>query len=638
MVVSAIDPTLTYTDIRMVNLNDTKMESELYQIMLSGLNVFIAVGSPKQTSKNITYFPIYLVKSDNRVIQVGVYEFLTTALPKYVEYGTNSLKVARNMKPLLYTFATPAFLSGSRKIPPTRIKPDVPLTPVAPQLTRMVGGVGKIPSIHSDIFLSGASSHRPLIEESRADALDARQKFHRSGKDSWVNILMNSKYYSIDESEGNDKCFFTAIKDAFSSIGFQTSADKLRHKLSINLSPNIFEKYYKLYNALYVIDTKCKTYISQLQARNVELKQLITKTFDRITQMNHIREGENNLRLFNKLKNEKRLIDRYLHEYRFMKGITTLAEFQKKIRTCSFWAETWAIADVERILNVKFVVLQNSEYAQSDVANVVQCGYPHRGLFQPDYYIILAKMRSDYQLVSYKGRRMMTYIELPYDMKRMITDKCVEYETSGFSNIPEFKRAPAEAEAISIDGDHLYDDDIVFIIQSESANNLPGHGNGEHIPENLISQFAELSADAKWRNRLSNEWMQPFELDGRKWLSAEHYYQASKFKKNNPQFYRQFAIDSGLELGNNVEMAKSAGRKTGKHKGIQYREIGLLRDGGFNRDNAIHAALVAKFTQHLDLKESLLNTMNAKIMIHRRGMPCEPAMALMRVRRQLSAK
>ena len=145
MVVSAIDPTLTYTDIRMVNLNDTKMESELYQIMLSGLNVFIAVGSPKQTSKNITYFPIYLVKTDNRVIQVGVYEFLTTALPKYVEYGTNSLKVARNMKPLLYTFATPAFLSGSRKIPPTRIKPDVPLTPVAPQLTRMVGGVGKIP-------------------------------------------------------------------------------------------------------------------------------------------------------------------------------------------------------------------------------------------------------------------------------------------------------------------------------------------------------------------------------------------------------------------------------------------------------------------------------------------------------------
>jgi len=49
MVVSAIDPTLNYAEIRTVNLNDTKMESELYQIMILGINVIIAVGSSKQT-------------------------------------------------------------------------------------------------------------------------------------------------------------------------------------------------------------------------------------------------------------------------------------------------------------------------------------------------------------------------------------------------------------------------------------------------------------------------------------------------------------------------------------------------------------------------------------------------------------
>jgi predicted NAD-dependent protein-ADP-ribosyltransferase YbiA (DUF1768 family) len=49
----------------------------------------------------------------------------------------------------------------------------------------------------------------------------------------------------------------------------------------------------------------------------------------------------------------------------------------------------------------------------------------------------------------------------------------------------------------------------------------------------------------------------------------------------------------------------------------------------------MHDALVAKFTQHPDLKDVLLNTMNAKIVIHRRGTPCVPAMALMRVRKQL---
>jgi predicted NAD-dependent protein-ADP-ribosyltransferase YbiA (DUF1768 family) len=129
--------------------------------------------------------------------------------------------------------------------------------------------------------------------------------------------------------------------------------------------------------------------------------------------------------------------------------------------------------------------------------------------------------------------------------------------------------------------------------------------------------------------------MQPFELDGRRWLSAEHYFQGAKFKRNNPSFYRQFSINSGLDIANNVEMAKSAGRKTGVHKGIHYRERGVSRDTEFKKEDAMHDALVAKFTQHPDLKEALLNTQNAKIMIHRRGMPCVPAMALMRVRKQL---
>lgn len=631
MVASAIDPTLQYSEIKTVNLNDTKMESDLYQIMILGINLIIAVGSSKQTNKNITYFPIYLVKSDDSVIQIGVYEFLTTALPKYIHPKNGKLNISNKMAPLLYSFATNDALYSWRKVPDTRIKPDIP-TPPPPPIKRP--GV-KIPAMHSDIFMSGASSHRALPEESRADAISTRQKFHFSDKDSWVNSFMQNKHYTIDESEGNDKCFFTAIKDAFSSIGFQTSADKLRHKLSLNISKDIFEKYKQLFIALSELDVKCKTYITQLQARNVELKQMMTKTFDRLTQSTLIKEGENNLILFNKLKNEKKMIDRYLHEYRFMKGITTRAEFQKKIRTCSFWAETWAIADVERILNVKFIILMHSEYAQSDVNNVVQCGHPHSGIFQPDYYIIMTRSKAEYQLVSYKGRRIMTYIELPYDVKRMITDKCIEYETTGFSTIPEFMKTTIDTSSV-IFGDNLFDDDVIFVIHEHSANNLPGHGNGEHIPEHLISQYAELSSDAKWRNKLSNEWMQPFELDGRRWLTAEHYYQGSKFKKNNPTFYRQFSINSGMEIAKTAELAKSAGRKSGIHRGIHYREKSVSRDNGFNKEDAMHTALVAKFTQHPDLKDALLNTLNAKIMIHRRGMQSVPAMALMRVRKQLT--
>jgi predicted NAD-dependent protein-ADP-ribosyltransferase YbiA (DUF1768 family) len=184
----------------------------------------------------------------------------------------------------------------------------------------------------------------------------------------------------------------------------------------------------------------------------------------------------------------------------------------------------------------------------------------------------------------------------------------------------------------------LYDDSIVFVIYENSANNLPGYGNGERIPENVISEYAELSSDPKWRNKLANEWVQPFELDGLKWLSAENYYQGAKFKKHNPNFYRQFAINSRVEIGNNVDIAKSAGRKTGKHKGIQYREPHVNRDGGFNRNDAMYTALLAKFSQHPSLKEALLNTRNAKLMINRKGLPSTVALPLMKVRKTLSTK
>ena len=132
---------------------------------------------------------------------------------------------------------------------------------------------------------------------------------------------------------------------------------------------------------------------------------------------------------------------------------------------------------------------------------------------------------------------------------------------------------------------NLFTDDIVFMFYSKSADKNPGKGNGETIPAEKIIEFNELAKMKNWRKTLSNFYMKPkrdgevqhlFELDGLKWSSVEHYYHANKFKKNNPEYYRLFSIDSGSHIIDDPKKALGAGGKTGKIAGKKFRPKGKL--------------------------------------------------------------
>ena len=91
----------------------------------------------------------------------------------------------------------------------------------------------------------------------------------------------------------------------------------------------------------------------------------------------------------------------------------------------------------------------------------------------------------------------------------------------------------------------------------------------------------------------------PITLDGERWPTTEHYFQAQKFE--------DAAYRRKVRAANTPMLAARLGRD---------RKQKLRRDWESVKVDVMRRAVTAKFTQHADLRELLLSTGDAKLIEH----------------------
>jgi predicted NAD-dependent protein-ADP-ribosyltransferase YbiA (DUF1768 family) len=753
MVKSKLNTNINYHEYSHLEEEDFNYNTPLFQVQLlrDPQKVVIGLGQLNYhfaQRYSVVYAPIYLFNTEMEFMkQVGVYEMPSTQV-KMDESGDLDI---HKLTPLLYSFVNTELLRKSRvKSGDNATTAAADPKKRAAEVNEIKKSLGKPPQASPAAATAAATASTDADgDDSSSDdndydatfGLDARQKHLLSGAsilplqtkeqsemerrqykpspatDLWIQKYLRNKYFNFIDNEGGSDGLFAVIRDALLTQGRTTTILELRKQLSEEVTDEVFRVYREKF-AMYHALTRTQTRETKELVNNYnDVKRRISAIHDRAQQQIMI-AGAKKLVIEHNLKHDEMKYTKLLSsQYDYMREVRTPQQLKERMMTSLYCADAWAIATMERVLNMKFVIFSRDAYEAGDIDNVLQCDngaggdsssgggggggvdsdIRKRGVFEPTAYILVGKGTSSisstatsggrsrsrsprsgsgsgiginaskattYNLITYKTHGVLAFSELPYDIKLLITTKCLETQSGAFCLIPQFKLFQRELgirmddipneslddlleEVHTATGDrnaaNLYTTDIVFQFYAKSnPNALPGTGAGEKIPETEKIHFHKLATFDNWRRKLSNFWNEPFMLDGHTWQSVEHYYQGSKFKNNNREFYLKFSLDSRSELSADPVIAKAAGSKNGKLNNAIIRPSRITIDPDFfnhgRSEREIENAMFAKFSQNQNLKDMLLATRNAKLVHYQRGARPEVYQHLMRVRHKLRTR
>lgn len=627
--------TITYIENNKIDEQDINQEVDIYETELMGVNILISLGKQNKTyqfTKNIVYFPIYLIDINNKKQEkIGIYEID----PKeYINYLDNSgeIDIDKLDNPLLFQFVNFDFLKKYEY----KIFND---ENGENSENNFVNNNNNKNSLSDVLTPIKGLILAPLQPETELSSNEIKKNYINNDNNSWISKFMKNNHYEIYDQGENSDCFFSSLRDAYATIGFNTTIPKIRIKLANYVTSDMFEDFYENYVSLTKKIKDCTEQINLFKHEYSLLRKSLTSSFDKANQITILTKAKEVKTVHDQYVKDKKIYNSLLNDFSFMKGITTHEYLVKHIKSNKFHITNWAIELIEKIFNIKFIVLSKNKYNQNDVCQLLDCSIDSNlsddFIFNPSHYVILEKNKNMYNLVSYKNKCMLTLLEIPYDIKNFIKDKCIEENGGLFMCIPEFY-SNVETNYSNI---YKNNHNPIFMLNDFSTeNNIPGKGFGEKISDDDAINFAELNSFENWRNKLSPMWIQskPFLLENKEWCSVENFFQASKFKNKNPTFYKSFSLTENTPISKNPAMAKCAGT-SGKFNEILIRPKNIVPDSDFNKRkhhdmfNAWHALA----SQNEEFKNILINTKNATLIRFVKGKPPIVCNELMKVREKL---
>lgn len=692
MVFSHLNKTIEYPESREIDPEDIDYDAAIYEIEIYGKTHLVALGKPKytfSTKYDIVFFPIYLVRKNKIRGKIGIYEMERTRILSIMD-KEKDVKIERLGDPLWFSITTEEYILKTDAVYIAPVEEDLveeEKEPVIEEIkNKPVEEESEEPESESEeendvlslqkrekskesekesikekeekrltkdtVFTKDTTSpsQKTWPEESEEESKKYHEEFEKtkSTNDNWVQTFFRNKHYGIVKNEGGGDCLFATVRDAFEEIGYHTTVLKLRTLISQEIDLKQFEERMKLYREIRYGVENTEHEMEEISKKNQSLKKQTGGADKEL--LREMVAGAKELKKKYQTTKEKHEVDKeLLGEFGFMKDIKSIDDLKTYVKTSSFWADTWAISTLERVLDVKIIILEDT----TDKDAVMRCGQLNDDLdtFSPKYYLIVNYTMSGnhYELITYQKKRLFTFQEIPYDVKILIVNKCMERAAGPYAIIPAFRQFQqdlgVEPEVQTVTPtleEGICEDDIQFVFHEKSdSSKKPGQGIQEKMVATRLKEFSELmkKPPVPWRQQLDDTWdTAPFEVDHLRWTSISHYLLALPFKTTEPEIYKDFSLSgSKKEIAEKLETAKEALEfKKGK-KGVFYdkkKNVDVIS----KTDDFRKEALMAKFSQNLDLKTMLLSTGKACLHKFQRGKESEADILLMEVRRDLARK